>query len=102
MRLGLLFFGLMAAATAAALAISMGAGMTGAILAYGTSAVVAVLGGALYQTRAREPDRHDLWIRAPVTTADPRGPGVPVRARLATRPGPAPAPARDPGWWGAA
>lgn len=63
MRLGLLMIGLLAATTAAALAIHLGAGMQGAILAYGGAAVASVLGGALFWACVSGPERKELVLR---------------------------------------
>ncbi|GEM_PF-6849629 len=64
MRLGLLMIGLTAATTAAALAIQLGAGMQGAIFAYGGAAVASVLGGALFWASVPRPDRQELVLRS--------------------------------------
>ncbi len=79
MRLGLLLFGLMAATTAAAAAAGLGAGMTGAALAYGLAGILSVLGGALFWAGLPESGTQALVLRTP------KGPGADP-ARDALRP----------------
>ena len=74
MRLGLLMIGLLAATTAAALAIHLGAGMQGAIFAYGGAAIASVLGGALFWASVPRADRQELVLR-------PRRPALPGTRR---------------------